>query len=644
MEEASQEPLERFNSLLKVVRKADNDNEKFASLLIITKMVKADVLTQQQRKKLFQALGLSFPLKLIANNDESDTSQRQMLSNLGFSLLSAYSSVEDLLCSPELERAIPLTLRVLEKCLELPDSSEDHDAFDTNDCMQFLTAVATTDIGCKSILRHNGLRTLVTLFNSVAETETILMLWCILIHLSNYDGSTVWEDDKDIMLVFLENVSLMMKNNTSAETFELMSQLTCLLNTCPLTSSEFYFNHSWIDNIATTVLNVLCSRVSSEQRNPTLKLCHCLTEKYKFKWTCRVQDKNLASLLTRLALVEIKMLFFKKDAGGTEWESEEMSLLLSCFALFEAACSHIAEYDQERDGDYLVFSFQDIQKLCNSLQETVSLVVEKPLSALIETGEATHFLTACLRMIGSWLNVEYFATSEEGLKIVTPALSAFKLSVKLNPYDSVKAFTPALLHYIDHPRTKSTVIDSKIMSILCELLYEHEQNLPLEPKVLICQCLMALCLETENAQQFQEILSFLMEKSIKETNLIIMFYTLTLSLMLWNKCATAMDSISLRDRLFKKLVTLLHGVHATKGSSIEVSKKYLDIWEDVDQLWFIMVKEFIRAAQSNKGIANIAVETPFPEKVKTLLTYCADSSTEPALSYGLLDVLFSSLN
>ncbi|CAK6977400.1 neurochondrin [Scomber scombrus] len=111
--ETQTEVLERC---LHALKHAKNDSQTLAALLLITRLCPANQLDKPTLRRIFEAVGLNLPARLLVTavrgNDNCGLPPQELLS-LGTALLSALSTDPDMAAHPQLLTTIPLLLSIL---------------------------------------------------------------------------------------------------------------------------------------------------------------------------------------------------------------------------------------------------------------------------------------------------------------------------------------------------------------------------------------------------------------------------------------------------------------------------------------------------------------------------------------------------
>lgn len=133
--------LERY---LGALREAKNDSEQFAALLLVTKAVKAGDIDAKTRRRIFDAVGFTFPNRLLTTKEAPDGCPDHVLRALGVALLACFCSDPELAAHPQVLNKIPILSTFLTARGDPDDAARRSMVDDTYQC---LTAVAGTPEG-----------------------------------------------------------------------------------------------------------------------------------------------------------------------------------------------------------------------------------------------------------------------------------------------------------------------------------------------------------------------------------------------------------------------------------------------------------------------------------------------------------------
>ena len=570
-----------FQSVLRAVRRAKNDSEMFAALLIVTKLVKAENLSLEDKKELFKAIGIMFPIRLISSANKDDDSQKLFVS-IGASVLSLFVTDESFAQSPEIILAVSKLVTAF--CQVLDDSHSDRQIV-ISDFLHIMCSVSACVDGSRALLRSTAVDILCKYYESESDHSQRDLACLVLINLARLCPDLFWAYKGSCINDFLSTISSNFVAVNTELKFKLATQITDLFSTMPSDVSAVYANQPWMGNAVNALADILRSRISSKERNPALMLCHCLTEAFGFGWTTKGADvqggrRRFPVILTSVSCIEIGMISYEdtqNDALVHEHDAEQLQLLLACFNILEKACACIADFDQEEGNSSPVFTFEDIQSLDASLKDAVNAVVGI-VDKLLSRDDANDLLLACARFLGSWLNVELFAASEVGVRIAPTVVSAFRLSLESNPTLATRFAIPALMNYVGCDKVQACLLRIGIADTLCDLAVSV--CLSREDKALALQCLIGFVVEqqVENTgltDKLTVLIDVIVAKQ-SENDVVINYYFTVLILVLWNR-ADKKTGDPHSVRFFQFACTLVHGTHSLNKDRLEVAKTYVFI-------------------------------------------------------------------
>ena len=566
--------IEKVKILTQSIRQAKNDSQTFAALLAVSKMLKANDLTPSQRKNIFQAVGFSFPFRLLTSEGTEDC-PRLVLNELALSMLASFVTDPDLALSSENTKFIPMIVHYIKENCQDPI----HHELPLFDCFCYLASITVSDINCSTILKHNGVEILVEAFCGGIRDNIGSMFWSILHHLINFDADTVWCIQVEHVTFLLEYLAEQTCTDFSATKFQVYSDVSMLLASFPTGSAELHFEDKWVRSLQKSLFEVLCSKITSAERNPSLKLCHNLTEIFGLQWTSNDSvrsEKNLAVLLVKLCCVEIRLILHEwlgeKKLIANIIDSTNMPLFIACCAIIETGCSNISDFDFCEENCRGIFTFADINNLKGTLCETVESIAEASCE-FKNISELSHLLMCCLRTVGSYLNIEAFALSKVETKFVETIYSIFKVCLKVEPAAAIKAATPAFLHYGCNLGARDCLLNLNIIRCLASTIVDRD--IPDETKYLSAQCLILFCVESVPYSGFDEILPAMIDYSLTfARRTALCFYINLLAVMLWNKRCDTVQPYFQKERFFQNLLRLLHQVHSLQDrTNVRLTKE-----------------------------------------------------------------------
>lgn len=556
----------KYEFIINVLKNVKNDSERFASLMIVVQTLKSEGLNEVQRREVFKLIGPSFPSRLVnAALNETEDENKKVYFSIGISVISTYCSDKVLVENPSASNAVPGVTNFLSK-LDLSD-----DLHLIKDSLQYMLLISSAESQVSALVDRDVVTSLLDLYirshNDNVNQWTIQIITNIFMHDKHF-----WLGCQKKVISALEKFVLCIVQDKTENKFQYMSQLTFFLQSCACDESDCFSSEStWVKEIGSTLFTLFSCKVG-KQHNITALLLACeLTNIFSFSW-CQDSERNnkVFVLLMRLICIEISMMFYE-NTPDDRWvpDNDQLSILLPSFCTFEKACSVVAEFDQDKDN---FISFDDIKQISSSLQDVIT-----SLQTYLSKFEGrftllSNFALACLRVIGSWLNVEYFACSDLGLQISTTFLKTAEYCVDIDQEATIKSIVPAIINYSENQSICQMLYSSnfvrKLSAVLDEFSCSNQTN------VLIAQSLISLFINSAKGPQLKEVFKILVSTALKQfSDELLQFYILCATIILWNKIAVDQGVVDNEKKFFQKVITVLHEFHATDGKTVFLSER-----------------------------------------------------------------------
>ncbi|XP_041464309.1 neurochondrin-like isoform X2 [Lytechinus variegatus] len=138
-----------LDKCLEVLKVAKSDPEKFAALLLVTKVIKAESTDAAIRKRIFDAVGFTFLSRLLSSSSVPDGCDSQMYKSLAMTLLACFSTDPLLAASPQMVNKLPQIM----ECITMATSASETESTAREDAYQVLVGIASTETGRKELLK-----------------------------------------------------------------------------------------------------------------------------------------------------------------------------------------------------------------------------------------------------------------------------------------------------------------------------------------------------------------------------------------------------------------------------------------------------------------------------------------------------------
>ena len=401
-EEYSKQAISRC---IYVLKRARNEAEKFAALLMITKMIKADGIDDKCKSRLFDAIGMDFLLQLLRDDPPDEMCPKYMLKSIALTVLCCFINTTQK--KDVFYGIVPDLLRII----------TDPELYDDNltiirDACQCLLTIALNSGGRKAIIEDNGMQILVDLYIQENFCQDIILE--ILKIIMNSEGENAWIEDRESFSKLAQHVCKEFSQIHSERKFELCSALTEMMFSMPdlLPGDDGY---EWQKQLHKGLSDILLSKLGKQQRELGLKLACASLSSLGATWVVSGGSRGhqLLLIMVHLSCIEVRM--------SLENETFEKAIELAphttgCYTILENAIKFLVEG---------AFNLEEKQKqhLYTALKGAFNAVLSflKDLSdEKVHTSNMPTqlFVCATIRVLGAWLAEETAANKAEVYNIL----------------------------------------------------------------------------------------------------------------------------------------------------------------------------------------------------------------------------------
>uniref|UniRef100_A0A3P8U7K3 Neurochondrin n=1 Tax=Amphiprion percula TaxID=161767 RepID=A0A3P8U7K3_AMPPE len=457
------------------LKHAKNDSHTLAALLLISRLCPASQLDQPTLRRLFQAVGLNLPARLLmtaVRGSESSMLPPDELLSLGTALLAALSTDPDMASHPQLLSTIPLLLGILangpanqqnqdrggqspeknaaeaskpdpvgetsDKAARTPsEASSRLDEAMAADCYQVLTAVCGLPRGPDQLLSRAAVP---ALCQAVEQNQTLsrgrgLALLGLL--LSGKTRTKAWRRHSAELLALLVRLSKDFSQSSDQNRFSMCSQLVQFLPPAGMAAQSEDLK-GVVRRVWVALRPMMQAKLTPKQMGPVLVLSACLLDLHGWEL---VGPPKFCCLLVNRACVEVRMGL--EEPPGNDLSPELQQTLTGCYRIMEAsieqACLqtspqiseafsalmfYLQQVDPSRYGDPFVFA--TVRSLCSWLAEETSRLreeVTKLLPFLISYSRKHLQDDGSEQNLHDWISEERDGwTGSEALRYLLPAL------------------------------------------------------------------------------------------------------------------------------------------------------------------------------------------------------------------------------
>ncbi|XP_030267156.1 neurochondrin [Sparus aurata] len=463
--DAQTEVLERC---LHALKHAKNDSQTLAALLLITRLCPANQLDKPTLRRIFEAVGLNLPARLLVTavrgNDNSSLPPHELLS-LGTALLAALSTDPDMASHPQLLTTIPLLMGILangpvsqqspdckvqsteglntesspanlaksagegkkseeseQKCDGSSEANRESSSQQSSpssrldeamaaDCYQILTAVCALPRGPDQLLSRGAVPALcqaVERNQTFSHEKGLALLGCLL---SGKTKDKVWSKHPAELLNLLVRLSKDFCQAKDQPKLDMCAQLVQFLPPAgaSLESEEL---KGVVARVWGVLRPMLQAKLTPRQIGPILRLSACLLD--LFGWEL-VGPPKFCCLLVNRACVEVRMGL--EEPPGNELSPELQHTLTGCYRIMEAAieqacCQGVSETTAPPQSSTSSLSLQQSRQVLGVLEEAFSALMYH-LQQVDPSRYGDPFIFATFRSLCSWLAEETSCLKEE---------------------------------------------------------------------------------------------------------------------------------------------------------------------------------------------------------------------------------------
>jgi hypothetical protein len=474
------EPIKQCAAILK---SAKNDTEKFAALFMVTKLVKSKDCTAAGKCVLFEAIGFNFLKKLLTSDDVPEDCPALVYKSVALSILTCFCQDENLATHPDMISSIPVFLEIVQ-------TADDSDSLIVvSEAYSCLQSIATYEKGRDALLKVAGLTKWSEIYLQQSfQTDEALN---ILVTLANNFGPTAWDENPKAFHDLLQRLSLDFQTDTTERKFELCDILTSLIFSCRhdliRKSSE---GEMWPESLYKGITDILKSRITKNQRDPTLKLTAQVVELLGIEWSLQETEdpKKFFLLLLQLAAIEVRMQMDNKSFNQSVGNAD---LITSCFLILEHSLNFMASDQIDFEQKEKQQTYTALKGAFTAVLSVLTKLTNDKISDNLD-GKNKIFTCAMIRVLSAWLAQETSAMRSQVYKILPFVL---KLSNKTfydfrqfytdnkdkenfsydldAPMDVLRVFLPALCHLVVEDEGRKIFLKAQEEDVLYDFIQFH---------------------------------------------------------------------------------------------------------------------------------------------------------------------------
>ncbi|NWX06749.1 NCDN protein, partial [Caloenas nicobarica] len=642
---------------LGVLRDARNDSEQFAALLLVTKAVRAGEVDAKTRRQIFDAIGFTFPNRLLVSGQPPAGCPPHTFRALGLTLLACFCTDPELAGHSQILNKIPTFNDILVSPCDPDDTSMIDDVY------QCLSAVMATARGPRELVTKGTVCALCQAYvKSSYGSDRALTL---LLGLLAVAEAKCWQRDAPHLLAVLSKLSddfLKAEDMTKFELCEVLPRFVPL--SPPLTQDPQ--GRECLHRLYKGLADILGSKLSQSQRDPALKLAACLVQACGSEWIpAGSAGSKFLALLVNLACVEVRLTLEEPDPVEAEGKKE---VVTACYVLIEMGIQECL-----REEKPLLEEVQKIQ-LMRIMEEAFGAVIFYLRQVKQEELE-DPFIFASVRILGAWMAEETSSLKQEicellpflvhyakklfqegstAVSLPQPELVSSEGSEL--PRDALRFLLPGFCHLTVEDRPRDILITAGAPALLCEYFIHQWELLTSEPGSpapltsaemslqTLCGIFLNLVVTAPDLIRRDKTFSSLMDMLMRslplllpqKDHLVLAANFATLGLMLARILASpaVLQGTQPAKEFFGATIRFLsqaHTAQAEPGSdalAMAVSPAYGGAWAELRELWLLGTQALAGCVPLLPWLPQAVLEARWLEALADLLTRVDPASVD----------------
>ena len=412
--------MNTFNQCLQTLRNSKNDNERLASLMVISKLTSSVTLNKAIVNELFDAVSAQFfhrMLKKKSTKNDDDDENSAMFRKLAINILSTICKTNAVVVAND--NGLLSSLLAVLGDFSNEGNKNSMDLF--VDLTELLGIIASVTKGCK-YLTENNIYSLFCPLLSVKETQEETKSLFVQILKTNSEK----EIDQNFFSVLYEKADHMQ----STQEIDKFKELDIVLELLEIATNarleiDVYSDTlcaSIVKSLSTSAHDILKSKVKAMYKQKILMLLSYMLKVFDTAW---LLDKEVTKLgvemfvLLLLTSVSVEVAFMLNMESSFDELLELRNTVHACFfiekAILSCVCSdHFVTGELANNGAFIV-------KVFNSFKSTVSAVYTFLQRPTIESQLDHVVVVESLSMVAVWATEETENLQDE-LKSTIPLM------------------------------------------------------------------------------------------------------------------------------------------------------------------------------------------------------------------------------
>ncbi|KAA0199451.1 hypothetical protein HAZT_HAZT006645 [Hyalella azteca] len=663
------------------LQEAPDTTHKFAALMMVTKLIRAEVLDDRIKLKLFDAIGTEFLTNLIRENIGPDGHPDPIFKSIALSILSFFVTTG---------HRKSFFVSLIPDLLDIISESELHadDLSLIQDAFKCIDGIVAHKSGRKAFISHDGLDSLIDVYRLENFCQGHAMRTLMLIMAE--EGTNTWLQHHASFTKIMTHVAHEFAMNNCERKFELCSLLVELLHSMNDTHEEDS-GYEWQKQVHQGLCDIILSKLGKEQRFQGLHLAAAALDELGPTWVISGGEKgqHLMLVMVHLACVEVRMSLEDESFEKTVAFAPQTT---SCYLILENAIKFLVNGAMELEGKQKQQLYAALKGAFNAVLSFLKSVTEEKVHT--SSASTQMFISATIRVLGAWLAEETTANKSEVYEILPLVISLSKYNFYFNKEagnnvrrktksserdevadlpDLLRFLLPGLCHLTAEDEPRSILLNFGIEKLLLDYLTFHYETIrPLlksakkesisssaTDKSVICDTVITLCSifmnivvtcprEVQSNDLYFKLLKIIFSISneipLERGFLRFCGNVCVLGLMILRHHYAHVRSANFAIYKFiQNTVRFLWDAHNIEESldyaTLVVSQKYRMLWDELMELWHLGMHNLMMLLAPIPWLCDFLLECDWPQTIIQTLAQVRIEGVDPGFKTVIEDML-----
>ncbi|XP_076467832.1 uncharacterized protein LOC143298770 [Babylonia areolata] len=223
-----------LTACLQALQNAKTDTEKFAALLMVAKVVKAQDCTANDKKQILNAVGFAFLIRLFRTKEVPEGCSSLIFKSVAVNVLSAVLEDPSMASDKQMSQIAPYLKEILESAhIKKHEEEKELLCEMARDTISIVSKMACTPGGGQMLMDLEYPSVCVQILHSKPEEETFVMIQTLLILLHCHFGSEVWTRTEGLFEQYLTILGRCISDCEDKSLFNICELTTHILSYAP---------------------------------------------------------------------------------------------------------------------------------------------------------------------------------------------------------------------------------------------------------------------------------------------------------------------------------------------------------------------------------------------------------------------------